>query len=197
MTRLFLCRHGETDHNREEILQGQKNTELNETGEKQAENLAGRFAGMDIDAVYSSDLERASQTAEKVARETGAPHREDERLRERSYGRFEGRPISTRYEAIEHGDELDEWEPEGGETVGEVRDRVSELLDEIESGYPEGVVVVVAHGWTNRALLTDVLGAEDGRAHSIRQDNTTVNELEKEDFRGWRVNSINDTSHLE
>ncbi len=197
MTRLYLCRHGETDHNRKRILQGQKDVELNERGEKQAERLAERFRDEDIDAVYSSDLKRASRTAEKVAEKTGASHFEDERLRERSYGDLEGEPHTARYEQIDGADELDDWKPEGGEDVHDVRERAAELLEEIEKDHPEGKVVVVAHGWVNRALLTHLLDAEEGRAHSIKQDNTAVNVLEKEEYRGWRLHRVNDASHLE
>ncbi len=197
MTRIYLCRHGETEYNRKHVLQGQKDVELNERGDEQAEKLAERLEEKDIDAVYSSDLKRASRTAEKIAEKTGAPHIEDERLRERSYGDFEGRHRSSRYEQIEEADELDEWKPEGGEDVHDVRARASELLDEIESDYPDGEIVMVAHGWVNRALLTYLLGADEGRSHSIKQANTAVNVLEKEDYRGWRLHRVNDISHLQ
>lgn len=197
MTKIYLCRHGETDHNRNGVLQGQKDTELNERGERQAEKLAERLAEKDLDAVYSSDLDRASSTAERVAERADAPHIEDERLRERSYGVFEGSDHGERKRQVDEPDDLDGWKPEGGETLDEVRERASDALTDIEQEYPGGTVVIVAHGWTNRALLTDMMGAEDGRAHSIKQGNTTVNELEKDDYRGWRVHSINDTSHLQ
>ncbi|MFB6213906.1 MAG: histidine phosphatase family protein [Candidatus Nanohaloarchaea archaeon] len=196
MTEIYLCRHGETDHNREGVLQGQKDTELNETGEEQAGKLADRLANLELDAVYSSDLQRAYMTAERIAEAAGVPHIDDVKLRERSYGDFQGKGHDARYEEIGAADELDDWKPEGGESVHDVRERASEVLEQIESEHPDGRVAVVAHGWTNRALLTEMLDAQNARAHSIKQDNTAVNVLRKEAYRGWRIVKLNDTSHL-
>lgn len=178
------------------MLQGQQEVGLNEKGERQAEKLAKRFEDEDVDAVYSSDLERASRTAEKVAAETGAPHIETEKLRERAYGDFPGKYREDRRSEIDEADELDDWRPEGGENVHDVRERASQVLDEVEQEYTDGTVIIVGHGWVNRSLITDILDAQDGRAHSIIQDNTGVHELRKDDYRGWRIVKLNDTSHI-
>ena len=69
-TTIFLVRHGETVDNARQIMQGQTQGCLNDKGREQAEQVAGRLAGEQIDAVVASDLNRAIQTAEIIA----APH---------------------------------------------------------------------------------------------------------------------------
>ena len=88
--KLLLVRHGETDHNSEDLVSGQQDVELNETGVRQAERLANRMDNWDIDSCYSSDLERTCKTVERVAERHGLDIRISKDLRERSFGEFEG-----------------------------------------------------------------------------------------------------------
>ena len=89
MTTLLLVRHGETDWNREGRWQGLSDTSLNDLGREQARVLAGTLDGT-VDAVYSSDLNRARETAEILAEELDLEVRLDPRLRERGFGSWEG-----------------------------------------------------------------------------------------------------------
>ncbi|MDY6761432.1 MAG: histidine phosphatase family protein [Candidatus Nanohaloarchaea archaeon] len=197
MTRVLLARHGETDHNRDSILQGQTDVSLNETGKEQARRLADRVADEDVTAVYSSDLERARVTAEIVAVEHGMEPEPLEELRERKYGELAGEPRDVRRDEIAHPDDLDHLKLEGGEDINDVRGRIRPVLDDIRKNHSGETVVLVGHGWTNRAILTAAMGAESGYAHRIRQSNACLNELEYEDYRGWRINRVNDTAHLD
>ncbi|MDY6770115.1 MAG: histidine phosphatase family protein [Candidatus Nanohaloarchaea archaeon] len=197
MTRILLARHGETDHNRDEILQGHTDVDLNEAGREQARRLAEHLAEEDVAAVYTSDLARARKTAEIVGVEHGLEPESLQALRERTYGELEGEPRDTRRDHIDHPDELDELKPDGGEDVDDVRGRVRPVINDIRREHGGDTVVLVGHGWVNRAILTAALGADSGRAHAIRQSNACVNELEYEDYRGWRINRVNDTSHLD
>lgn len=197
MTRLILVRHGETDSKKNGVLRGREDIELNEEGEEQAEKLAERISDEeDVDTVYSSDLKRASKTAEKISEAADSLHIEREELRERDWGEFGGRDPEDRREVLENGDDLDKWVPEKGENLDDIRRRVRPLIEEIEEKHPSDTVVVAAHAWVNRAVMMELLDA-DGRGHSIKQGNTAVNVLEKEGFRGWRIVKVNDTRHLE
>ncbi len=89
-THLIVIRHGETAWNRERRLQGQLDIPLNDTGRAQACALAEALAGEPIDAVYTSDLGRAMQTAAPLAETLGLQVRAEPRLRERCYGDLEG-----------------------------------------------------------------------------------------------------------
>ncbi len=198
MTRLLLCRHGETDHNRERIMQGQTDVELNARGERQAERLAAHLADEDVDAVYASDLSRAHRTAELVAERHGLTVEELPELRERSYGEFEGKHLDERDRRVQEQDvSLDDWKPPAGEDFDDVVDRAFPVIESIRDAHPDGTVVVVAHGWVNRALLLAALDGTAGEGQRIKQDNTAVNELRYHDWRGWRIHAVNDTSHLD
>jgi probable phosphoglycerate mutase len=89
---VLLARHGQTDDNIEPIrAQGFRDTPLNETGRRQAAELAERVAGMRVSSLWSSDLSRAAETASIVGERVGLEPRLDARLREGSRGEWEGR----------------------------------------------------------------------------------------------------------
>ena len=82
----FLFRHGQTQWNLEKRCQGQTDIPLNETGLKQAKELANKFSEINLEVIYSSDLKRAFQTAEIISYEKGIPLLTSEKLREFSLG---------------------------------------------------------------------------------------------------------------
>jgi 2,3-bisphosphoglycerate-dependent phosphoglycerate mutase len=152
VTTFLLARHGETDWNREFRIQGSSDIELNELGLEQARALASELAGVEIDAVYTSDLSRARATAEIVAAAKGLEVRLDARLRERSFGSWEGlgrEEIVSRREASEQHD---------GETDAEVRARVLAAAEAIAAAHPGEQVLVVSHGGALNTLWHHALG---------------------------------------
>lgn len=197
MTRLILARHGETPYNKQGIIQGELDTDLNETGIEQARQLSERLRDEDITAVYASTLQRAKKTAEIIA----GPHKLEVEsiadLRERSFGELEGMPADERAEKIdEEGISWKEWTPEGGEHPEDVAERTVPVVESIRKQHPDETVVAVAHGQVNRSILATLVGADAGHGHVIKQDNACINELAYEDYRGWRIHRVNDTSHL-
>jgi len=198
MERLILVRHGESEHNTGGVLSGQIDAELTEEGVRQAEKVAERLAEEeDIDTVYSSDLERARKTAEHIAEGSGVELEETDKLRERTFGIYDSESPEKRREELDSGDKLDDWRPEDGENLRDVKDRALEAVDEIEESHGGETVAIVAHAWTNRAIITGLLESGSGHAHQITQDNTCINVFEKEEFRGWRLRSVNDVQHLD
>src|SRR5207244_2713971 len=150
--------HGETDDNLPPLrFQGFRDTPLNETGRRQAAELAERVAGDGIASIWSSDLVRASETAEVVGARIGLPVRLDARLREGFRGEWEGhlfeeieRDDPERYAAWRRGGAGFRFP--GGESLREQQDRVGAALEEVRKT-GELPALVVAHGGSIRAML--------------------------------------------
>jgi broad specificity phosphatase PhoE len=152
VTTLLLVRHGETDWNRQLRIQGSSDTELNETGREQARRLARELDGTRLDAVWSSDLRRARETAAIVAEPRGLEVRLDPDLRERSFGSWEGltrAEIDERFADPAHHD---------GETDHQVRARVLASIGRIAASHPGEEVLVVSHGGALNALWHHAFG---------------------------------------
>lgn len=150
MTTLYLIRHGETPWNVEGRYQGQLDPPLTEKGKEQAQATAEALASVGFEAIYSSDLARAKQTAEALAEKVDLPIQFDTRLREIHQGEWQGVVIDDIWagwpEEI-HGWETDPWEhhPPGGETLPQLQDRVFSAIDDMIKQHPQGTVAVVCH----------------------------------------------------
>ncbi len=176
MTTILLARHGETDWNREMRFQGHSDPPLNETGRAQARALAERLAAEKLDAVYSSPLQRARETAEIVAAPHGLPVQVEPGLMEVDVGSWSG---LTRAELEEHDREaLRSWLDHGpgwtgGETYEQMAERVVHALERIEAEHPDGRVLLVTHGGSLRAVQAHALGIsfEDARRSGVPTHN--------------------------
>lgn len=158
--RIVLIRHCETDWNVEGRLQGQADTELNQNGCDQAENLAGKIAGVSlgITNIISSPLMRAAQTAEIIARTLNVPWSLDDRLRECSFGTLEGKIINEVKKTMDynlvyrsHGDY--DFQTVGGESREAVLTRHLDLLKTLIT-LGDRVPLLVGHGSGLNTLLT-------------------------------------------
>jgi probable phosphoglycerate mutase len=161
-TRLIVWRHGNTDWNRDDRVQGQLDAPLNDVGREQAAAAAKILARRRPDAIVSSDQSRAVDTAAALATLTGLPVRYDERLRERYYGGWQGRTLVE--VAAEFPDEFARWrngDPAPGcdiESQDDVGKRVGAALQEAVDANPGGTVVVVTHGGGARQGIACLLG---------------------------------------
>jgi broad specificity phosphatase PhoE len=170
MTTLLLVRHGETDWNRDGRWQGGSDTRLNELGREQAHALAEQLDG-DVDVVYSSDLARARETAEIVAAKLGLEIRLDPRLRERSFGSWEGLTTSEIEERFE--DSHRRWHAGEGhgaddaETFEDFSARVNDFLAEVLRLHPGEQVLVVSHGGSIRVIHAFAAGLDYVRDHRL------------------------------
>ena len=152
MTTILLARHGETDWNRDGRFQGWADPPLNETGRAQARALAAQLAGTPFDAVYSSDLRRAHQTAVIVAAPHAVPVVADVGLREIDVGSWSGltRPeIEERFPGMDHHD---------GETREKHLARVLAAVERIACAHPGERILIVSHGGSLRTLRRHALG---------------------------------------
>jgi broad specificity phosphatase PhoE len=158
MTCLLMARHGQTDWNLQGRYQGQADPPLNKNGLAQAKALATQFATNSIDAVYSSDLKRALDTARIIAARLKLDARVDRRLREIGLGEWEGMYFDDILEKYPEEWRMREIDPlnaraPGGETLAELAERVWSFADETSRLYPKATLLVISHGLAIAALL--------------------------------------------
>ncbi|MBX5465090.1 MAG: histidine phosphatase family protein [Clostridia bacterium] len=205
--RLLLVRHGETLFNQSGRYQGHTDIPLSEEGRRQAEALAGRLAPLTLAAVWSSDLSRARETAERLARPHGLEVRVDPDLREMSFGAWEG---LTRAEIEERYGE--DWRlyvedatrhpPTGGETLAQLEQRsvgaLRRALRQLEEEGRRGALLLVSHGGTIKVITSFLMGWNLQQRYRLVLENTslTLLDLETEELGRSRLLRWNDTAHL-
>ena len=170
MTTIFLVRHGATEWNVHKRAQGQADVPLTDKGRLQALDAAKQLSTFDIAAVYSSDLQRAFDTAQAIAHVQGLDVITDERLREIDQGEWTGLPVA----------EIERRWPElwgaarhynarpGGESPQEVRARGLAAVKDAVAAHPDGGVVAVSHGGTIRWICAEACGYDDRRSALLR-----------------------------
>jgi broad specificity phosphatase PhoE len=169
VTTILIARHGQSDWNQEKRWQGHADRPLTERGRVQAQALADRLAHIELDAVYSSDLQRARGTAAVVAESQGLEVRQLSELREVDVGSWSG---LTRAEAEERFPEgFARWRDgypgwRDGETYEAMTDRVLGAVDRIAAEHDGGRVLVVSHGGPIRAIHAAALGLD---VHAYRR----------------------------
>ena len=200
-TRVLAIRHGETAWNADGRIQGHVDIPLNEAGRWQAERMALSLAGEPIDALYSSDLARARQTAEALARVAGLPLVQDAGLRERRFGRFEGRrhqdiELELAEQAARWRRRDPDFSAEGGETLTEFFARVVATASRLAAAHPGQSVALVAHGGVLDCLYRAATGLDLQAPRTWQLGNASINRLlytgEGFTLVGWA-----DNGHLE
>lgn len=187
MTIIGFVRHGVTAWNKEGRAQGSSNIPLDEEGVETAKKLAVRLADEEWDAIFTSPLTRARQTADLIASESGIEVVEDERLRERSGGLIEGTTEPERQQ---------KWGPQWREldlqfeTAENVVARGLEFINEQVQKNPNQRLIVVSHGSFIKRIIVALM--EDD-SYTIKIDNTslTIINIEKKSCL-----LLNDTAHL-
>jgi probable phosphoglycerate mutase len=196
--RLVLWRHGQTAWNLERRAQGQIDVPLDEVGLAQARQAALRLAALQPTLIWSSDLSRARQTAEELARVTGLPVTTDARLREIHLGERQGMTVEDVkqqlpevWAAVQAGDPPPQ--APGGETEADVGDRAAAAMKDAAAALRAGETgVVVAHGGSVRNGLWHFLGLPFGREHVLRgMSNCSWAVLEEGYGARWRLVEYN------
>lgn len=203
-TTVYLIRHGETDWNLTGRWQGHADVPLNELGLRQARILGRRLAreGPRFDAVYSSDLARAFQTAWELGAAVKVPVQLLPPLREIDLGAWSGlthdeikERFPTEVELLRRGQDIPRG---GGESMYALQKRVVEAVDAIANHHRGQTLALVTHGGCVRALLAhaDSLGAGDAFARFPHIGNTSITVM-RVGPGAWEVLSVNDMAHLE
>ena len=178
--KLILVRHGETEWNKKLKFQGNKDIPLNQVGKKQANKLAARLANEKIDAIYSSDLDRAHQTAQMIAEEHDLEVESYPQLQEIDFGVWEG--LTFEQIQAQYPQQFNAWEknpeknnPAQGENLTDVKNRVFKVIEDILEEQQDKTVLVAAHGGVNRVIISNLLEIPLSKCWRLQQDNTAVN----------------------
>jgi probable phosphoglycerate mutase len=181
-TRIIAIRHGETAWNVATRIQGQLDIGLNGTGRWQAHRLSMALAGEPVEAVYSSDLLRAWDTAMAVASAVGREVQTTTGLRERGFGVFEGKTFAEVTELWPEQSQL--WRrrepafaPEGGESLITFRDRIVGEVSRLASAHGGEQIVMVAHGGVMDVLYRAATRQEIQAPRTWNLGNATINRL--------------------
>lgn len=196
MTRLVVWRHGNTDWNATDRVQGQSDTALNDLGREQARGAAPLLAALHPDAIVASDLRRAVETADALVALTGLPVRTDPRLRERYYGLWQGLTMSAiaerfpaEYARWRAGDQSPGCEVESLDDLGK---RVGEALQDAADAAPGGTIVVATHGGAARQGCGHLIGWAPPVLRTVGPlQNCHWTELRHDPVRGWQLRGHN------
>lgn len=200
-TRIIAIRHGETAWNVDARIQGHLDIALNDTGHWQARRLGQALAGEDIVAIYASDLSRAWQTADHVARATGARLIPEPGLRERSFGCFEGRTFAE--VEVEAPEQAQRWRqrdphfaPEGGESLLQLYQRVVAAAERLAARHPGELIALVGHGGVMDVLYRAATRLDVQAARTWHLGNAAINRLLWSP-QGFALVGWGDVSHLD
>jgi broad specificity phosphatase PhoE len=200
MTSIYLVRHGQTAWNKEEIFRGRTDIPLDETGLKQAVLVGQYFNGLEIDAIYSSPLSRALQTAQKIAQFHDIKVQPLQGIIDMSFGDWEGRP----HQEIRVSDKKTyrQWVETphlvkfpGGEGLDDVKVRAMAALEEVIRNHAEKILVLVSHRVICKVLICAILGLDNSHFWQITQDTTAINLIQHKNGR-YILSLMNETCHL-
>lgn len=199
MAKLMLARHGETEWNVGKVFRGRADVNLDEVGIKQAELLGKYLSNSELEAIYSSPVKRALDTANIVARYQKVAVYTAEGLIDFDYGKWQSLPeqeVKGLYPAI-----LNEWRNNphkvrmpGGENLEDVRRRAVEVVHDVLSRH-QGNVLLVSHRVVIKVLICYLLGLDNSHFWNINQDVGGITTFDYADGR-FVLTRHNDTSHL-
>lgn len=201
LLKLLLVRHGETEWNKTLRYQGHTDIPLSAIGREQAMALSQRLVGEKIDAFYASDLIRARETAEIIARNHNQEVSCLQGLRETYFGDWEGLTyvqIIKKYPQV-----MSAWRKNpsvtripGGETLEEVAERSMKAIASIQQNHADQTVLLVVHGGIIRVIISSLLGVSLDDYWKFKQDNTALNIIEIHEENKAIVCLLNDINHL-
>jgi len=180
---ITIVRHGQTDWNRDGIMQGQENRGLTDLGKEQALATAKNLKRKHFDGIVTSDLRRAKETAAIIAQELGLEIIEESALlRERHMGDWQGKTLADCLRdfplAIEGGEDgMTHHSPPGGETLSQFLRRAEIAHEHLLARYPGKKLIVVSHGGFIRSLTTAVENLSFVEAVQVRPNNGEVTML--------------------
>lgn len=200
MSRLLLVRHGDTKSNSREKFWGKTDVELSAAGIEQAERLRDRLAAEKIDAIYTSNLQRASVTAGIIAARHQVAVTACAELCEIDFGEIEGlafNELGQRYPELTKSwlARNPDLQYPGGERLSDFNQRVSTFLGRLEKHAIGETILITAHSGVLRTLMCQLLGIELERRWQFRTDLASLSILETHPQEAVLIR-LNDLSHL-
>ena len=201
--RIIAIRHGETAWNALGRIQGHTDIGLNDNGHAQAQQVAQALSGEALDAIYSSDLQRAWQTAQAIAAVTAAPLHAEPGLRERCFGSFEGSSFAQIAQQQPQAAEL--WRkrdvqfapPDGGESLLQLQERIAAAVQRVAAAHIGGHIALVAHGGVLDMLYRLATRQHLQAPRTWQLPNAAINRLLWTPGHGLSLVGWGDTQHLE
>ncbi|OOF59379.1 histidine phosphatase family protein [Rodentibacter myodis] len=202
----YFIRHGRTHWNEQGLMQGHGDSPLTEQGILGAKKARIALQQINFNAAYSSCLKRTIDTAELIIGERDIPLFQHKGLNEQFFGKWEGQWVEPLREHPEFKQMINDpanykAETNGGETYGQLAKRVMKALQDIIKIHNSGNILIVSHGHTLRLLIALLAGAswqnhrEQGKSVSLL--NTAISVVHYDSENGFRVEKVNDATHLE
>ena len=200
-TRIIAIRHGETTWNVDARIQGHLDVPLNDTGRRQAALLAQALADEPIAAIYASDLSRAWETAQCLARALEVDVTSEKGLRERCFGDFEGKTFAEvemllPEQAMRWRKRDPEFAPPGGESLLNLRGRVIEAAERLAAEHPGELIALVGHGGVMDVLYREATRLDLQAPRTWALGNAAINRLLWSP-QGFSLVGWADTQHLD
>ncbi|UCG22695.1 MAG: histidine phosphatase family protein [Chloroflexota bacterium] len=199
-TNILLVRHGQTDWNLARRAQGHIDIPLNDAGRWQSERLASRLASSTIDAIYSSDLRRASETAAILGQALNLTPNLDAAFRERNGGIFQGltgEELARRYPDAVRAFKKHGQTPPGGESNLDLARRAAPALERLADGHRGQTIILVTHGGTLRVLIAYLLGLPVGKKAPFKVSGNTGLTIAEVGDTARYITLLNDSCHLD
>ena len=202
LTNIYLARHGETEYNRCNQIQGRGiDASLNETGRRQAQAIADNLAGADIQRIFSSSLRRSQETAEIIAKTFDLEFQSYADLDEMNFGIYEGRPIAEIESELQELHNI--WKSgnvdhasENGESPSMVLNRAAAQIEEIIEEHQGSNLLFILHGRLIRILLSHFLRYGLSEMHRVKHSNGALYHI-RWDGRQFEPVYLHETDHLE
>ena len=190
--KLIMVRHGESEHNVMEIMQGHIPSRLTLRGIQQAEKARDLLKNEKIDSIFSSDLQRVKQTAEIINEFHNLNINFSLILRERSFGIFEGKLKSELLAAVKKsGLKYHEYRPPQGESCLDIHNKMHVFLEALLKDNPNQTVLIVTHGGNIMELLLSLFPFKREEYQIFLPDNCDITILDIESTKNAKISLLN------
>jgi len=198
---IYLVRHGETDYNKENLLMGQLDIPLNELGLSQAEKVGKVLESKKISKIYTSNLQRASKTAEIIRNTQSVQLDLIPNFREHTLGKMDGMKWSSEWDEMEKNEFEERILREGGESFAHFENRIWDTFVKITVNHSiDENLLIITHGGCIRLIVMKILQATEEIFSNLSIDNCSITKIVHLPHRKthkYRIININSNWYLE